>query len=65
LFVPNAAGRIYPSVNMSQAAAAARRPFNFQPVIHATDAEGVDRMLQEHGARSQSTSSRGRAEKNA
>jgi len=23
--------------------------FNFQPVIHATDAEGVDRMLLEHG----------------
>jgi len=23
--------------------------FNFAPVVHATDAEGVDRMLVEHG----------------
>ena len=49
LFVPNAAGRIYPSVNMDRKGGGGETHFNFAPVVHATDSEGVDRMLVEHG----------------
>ena len=48
MFVPNAAGRIYPSVSMDRKGGGEVN-FHFNPVTHGLDAESLDRVLSDHG----------------